>query len=655
MTAPPLHVPSPERVAQSQLTAFQRRVGVADWEALYAHSLAEPDRFWRELLDFSEVPTSGSAEPIRVGDAIETATYFPGLRLSYAETLLRGRGAVVSVTEEGDRVTLTADALDARVRRLASALLVRGVAPGDRVAAIARSDAETVVACLATAAVGAIWSSGAPDMGAEAVTQRLGPLAPKLLFAHTRYQQQGQARSVEALVQAVRAAVPSIARVITLDSPAATPDLGAGVEDIAALVEESDPLTELPRRPFDHPLFILFSSGTTGTPKCIVHGQGGTLLEHLKELRLHTDIGPRDRLAFYTSTGWMMWNWQLSALATGATLVLYDGAVSYPEPDALLSLVARERVTVFGTSPAYLRYCRDAALRAPALPDLRAILSTGSILYPEQYDWAYEHLAPVPLQSISGGTDILGCFVLGNPNLPVWRGESQCISLALDVRAMGPQGPQRPGGGELVCCAPFPSRPVGFYDDAGGARFHRAYFAENDGLWTHGDFVELTERGTARVLGRSDGVLNIQGVRIGPAEIYQALQSVPEVLHALAVDQEDPREVGGRRLVLLVVLSAGASMDRPLMHRIKRTIRDATSRFHIPRIVVPVAALPTTASGKHSERAASDALNGRPVRNRSALRNPESLDALLAEPLLQVPPASAAAGPGQPTAPDDRS
>jgi acetoacetyl-CoA synthetase len=363
----------------------------------------------------------------------------------------------------------------------------------------------------------------------------------------------------------------------------------------------------------------------------MVHGAGGTLLEHLKELRLHSGLGPADALLFQTNCAWMMWHWMVSGLAVGAEIVLFDGSVSYPTPDRLLRTADALGVTHLGSNPTYLQFLRDTGSTPSgdlAFRRLRAVLSTGSVLPDQLYDWVNTTIAHVPLQSISGGTDIIGCFVLGNPLLPVFRGESQCISLGLDVQAMTDEGPRRTGRGELVCAAPFPSRPLYFIGDTDNHRYHEAYFAQHAGLWTHGDLVELTERGTARVLGRSDGTLNVRGVRIGPAEIHSVVLGLPEVAHALAVEQQWPQEPGGSRIALLLVLKDGVLLDRPLTLRLKRELATRASANHVPGLVVQVPELPMTFSGKVSARAARDALNGVTVVNRAALRNPTVLEHL---------------------------
>jgi acetoacetyl-CoA synthetase len=652
-----LHAADAARAARSQLTAFARFLEASagrsfpDYRALHAFSLAERAAFWAALLDWSGVRCEGEKAPVVFGDAVETARFFPGLRLSWAENLLRpgdaeaeAAAALVSCDESGGRVELSRGELRRRVRAVAGALRARGIGAGDRVVAVARNNADTVVACLAATSLGAAWSSVAPDMGLQAALSRFTQLGPRALLAHQVTQVNG-ARIVPQLEQLV-SGLPTLQLVVGLDGEPESAVTGSVPRtSLEALAVEGaglpgfDPAGPWDRFPFDQPLFILFSSGTTGAPKCIIHGHGGTLIEHLKELRLHCDLGPADRLLFQTSTGWMMWNWMVSVLEAGSCLVTYDGSVSYPEPDALLRVLAREQVTAFGTSPAFLKYLADAGVApAPGSLALREMYSTGSVLYPHLHRFAKEHLADVPLQSISGGTDIVGCFVQGQPWGAVHAGESACLGLGLDVRVWTPDGVLREGRGELVCCAPFPSRPVGLFGDPDGSRFHRAYFSQHEGVWTHGDLLEVTSLGSARILGRCDGILNIRGIRIGPGEIYGVLaDAVPEVAEAMAADQEALEEPGGRRLVLLVVMKSGHKLDRALAMKVKRELRQRASAAHVPAVLLQVDELPTTFSGKRSEAALQDALSGRPVRNLAALRNPACLDAILANAALQLP------------------
>ena len=663
----PFHIPDAAAIETSQLTVFARHCATAvsrpelatSYEALHRFSVDEAAVFWRLWLEWTGIQTEGDAEPVITGDSVETASFFPRLRLSWPEALLAPLAgpdgsmedddlpAILGRSEEGRATRITRGELRRQVRRLAASLDALGVASGDRVLGVARNQPEAIVACLAATSLGASWSAVAPDMGLHACTSRAMQLQPTWLFANGEYHFQGRRLVIEDKLVGLLAALPSVKGVVALDGAVNAETLSVPVHSMAGLIESAPAEAEVarsPLRPFDHPLFVLFSSGTTGPPKCIVHGHGGTLIEHLKELRLHCDLGPGDVLYFHTTAAWMMWNWLASALATGCAIAVYDGSVTHPEQDALLTLVADLEVTHFGTSPAYLRFCDDAGLTVPRLPALKGVMSTGSILYERQYDYVREHLGTAWVQSISGGTDIVGCFVLGNPNLPVYRGDSQSVSLGYDVRVAVDGQVHRTGTGELVVVSPFPSRPVGLFGDTTGERFHAAYFSGPvAGAWVHGDFVTLTQRegGTeheggrsARILGRSDGVLNIRGVRIGPAELYSILDSLDEVVETMAIDQPWPRAIGGRRLVLLVVLHEGITLDRPLTLRMKKQLKQRGSMNHVPAVIRQVAELPRTLNGKRSERSAADTLARRPVRNLAALANPECLDVLRSDPEL---------------------
>ncbi|MBK7861273.1 MAG: acetoacetate--CoA ligase [Archangiaceae bacterium] len=647
--AAPLH--RADLAAPSQLASFARYVEqhtgvkVDGYARLHAFSVAEVERFWELFLSWSGAPVSGALHPVTTGGGVETTRFFPEVRLSWVENLL-AKGdeaaeqapALIAVDESGARRVISRAGLRRQVRAAAAALQARGLGPSDRVVAVASNTVETVVSCLAVTSLGATWSSVAPDLGLAGALARFEALEPRLLFAHRSFTSNG-VRSDTPTAELQRA-LPSLQHLVTLD--------GSDPGSLAALVREGEGLAVAddapwPRFAFDHPLFIVFSSGTTGRPKCIVHGHGGTLLEHLKEHRLHCDLGPHDRLLFQTTTGWMMWNWAVSALATGATVVLYEGSVSHPRADSLLSVAAREGVTVFGTSPAWLQYARDAELGTRTR--FRQVLSTGSVLPAPLHRWASERFAPAAVNSISGGTDILGCFVLNSPWSDVHAGESSCISLGLDVRALSQGVVQKQGDGELVCVTPFPSRPVGLFDDPGGERFHAAYFSAHPGVWNHGDLIHLSRRGSVRVRGRCDGVLNIRGVRIGPAELYEILaRRIEPVAQAMAVDEDAPDEPGERRLLLFVKLRPGHTLDPSLRRDIKLALKTDGSPNHVPAVIVQVDELPMTSNGKLSEAALQDALHGRAVRNRAALKNPGAIDRALAARRQLAPEAEPVTG-----------
>jgi acetoacetyl-CoA synthetase len=634
-----MSTPDPAAVEASQLTDFIRFCegatgrSFADQTAFHQFSVAEYRRFWSLFLSWSGLTWSGEAEPVCSGNDPEAAVFFPRLSLSYAENLLHATRydadeIALTVRRPGlAAARVTRHELAVRVAACARALATMGVEPGDRVVAIARNSAETVVASLAVTSLGATFSVASPDMGASTIVERFRQLHPSILMTVLEPSADHSAVPLSQRVKETVAGLPSLVAVVALDDGPAPAAIKIPIHRLAEFVGAAEG-TGTPSWqifPFNHPLFVLFSSGTTGRPKCIVHGAGGTLIEHVKEHRLHVDLRPGETLFFHTSAAWMMWNWQLSALASGVHVVLYDGPIMGPE--TLWELVADEQVNVFGTSPPYLRLCEEHAFRPESLPlgALRSILSTGSILADKQYDWVAGNVGPVPLQSISGGTDIVGCFVLGSPNLPVYRGEAQCRSLGLDVQALPRPGAEESPVGELVCSNPFPSRPVGLYGDTDGALFHRAYFEQNPGVWTHGDLIEFADDGAARMHGRSDGVMNVGGARIGPAEIYAVIDDFDEIQHSMAVELSPDGCQERTRIVLLVVMRDEGTLNDTLRAAIRRRLARHASAAHVPALIVEVDDLPTTHNGKRSEHAARDAVNGLSVTNGSALQNPACL------------------------------
>jgi acetoacetyl-CoA synthetase len=637
----PMWTPSPERAERSNMARFitfvrvRGAAEVRDYQSLYDWSVQHPEAFWPAVWEFCDVRADVPWERVLVdGDKMPGARWFVGSRLNFAQNLLRVRDerpALVFEGEDGRSAVWSYRVLYGQVARLARALREAGVTPGDRVAGLMPNLPETIAAMLAAASLGAIWSSCSPDFGDRAVLDRFGQIQPKVLFLADGYHYKGRAVDTLARAPAILGGLDTLQRVVVvpyLHEHPALPDRPGVVHYGEFLGANDEPALDFVQLPFDHPVYIMYSSGTTGKPKCIVHAAGGTLLQHLKELVLHTDLCPEDRMFYFTTCGWMMWNWMVSSLAVGATVVLYDGQPLHPQPARLFEFAQRHAVTVFGTSAKYLMSVEKAGVRARdshPLPALRAILSTGSPLPPESFDYVYRDLKPdLQLCSISGGTDIISCFALGNPLLPVWRGELQCRGLGMRVEIYDEQGNSVTGKrGELVCTAPFPSMPVAFWGDPDGRRYRAAYFERFAGVWTHGDYAELSEHDGLIIYGRSDAVLNPGGVRIGTAEIYSEVEKLTEVLEAIAVGQEWDHD---ERVILFVKLREGVVFDAALAERIKSVIRDNTSPRHVPAKVVHVPDIPRTINNKISELAVRAVIHDRPVKNADALANPEALE-----------------------------
>jgi acetoacetyl-CoA synthetase len=674
----PLWTPDPDRVARANLTAFIKHIqkqkptgskGVSDFHSLYRWSAERPDAFWPMVWGFcgviaDERPGRAPWDEVVIGldrmappDPKLGPRWFSGARLNFAENLLRyadDHPAIIFWNEQGRQRELSYAELGREVARVAAALERHGVRPGDRVAGFLPNLPETIIAMLATTSLGAIWSSCSPDFGVNGVLDRFGQIRPRVLFCADGYRYAGKELDSLARVREVRERIADLERVVVVPYIRQRPEISQ-IRD-AVLWNDWTGGPELPRGPaahpprghpprlealqrfdFDHPIYIMYSSGTTGLPKCMVHGAGGTLLQHLKELVLHTDLRREDRIFYFTTCGWMMWNWLVSSLAVGATVVLYDGAPLSP-PRLLWDMIERERVTVFGTSAKYLALAQKEGLEPGVSHDLtalRAILSTGSPLAAHSYDYVYQKIKrDLHLASISGGTDIISCFALGNPIGPVWRGELQIRGLGMSVDVFDPEGrPLRQAEGELVCTRPFPSMPVAFWDDLNGEKYRSAYFDHFPGVWRHGDWARLTEHNGLVILGRSDATLNPGGVRIGTAEIYRQVEQLPEVVESLVVGQEWDGDV---RIVLFVRLREGLTLDEALTERIRKRVRDHTSPHHVPRKIVQVADIPRTISGKITELAVREVIHGRPVANRDALANPGALELFRGLAELQV-------------------
>jgi len=638
--SPPIWVPRRLQRAATTLSAFtywlaendRFRSDGEDYQALWQWSVDHPAAFWDAVWKFCDVRASREPEGVLAdGRRMPGARWFPGARLNFAENLLRFRDsspALIALDESGRRRQISFGELQEHVRVFAAALRREGVQPGDRVAAFLPNCAEAVIGMLAATSLGATWSSCSPDFGLNGVLDRFGQIEPTVLIACDGYRYGGKPVDTMDRVEQIEAALPGLKRLVLVPYLESRPDLSRLRKAVFFDDYRADEPLEFAQLPFDHPLYILYSSGTTGKPKCIVHGAGGTLLQHLKEHQLHADLKTGDRLMFFTTCGWMMWNWMVSGLAVGATLVLYDGSPFHPGPEALLGIAEREQLTHFGTSPKYLS-ALDKTGWVPKehlkLEALRVMLSTGSPLAPEQFDYVYESIKrDLQLASISGGTDIISCFALGNPWSPVYRGELQGPGLGMAIDTYDEQGlPVRGQPGELVCTKPFPSMPVAFWNDPDGSRYRAAYFEKFRGVWHHGDYAEITLHGGLIISGRSDATLNPGGVRIGTAEIYRVVDALPEVIESVVVGQ---RVDNDDRVILFVRLRDGIDWSSELSAKIARAIRAELTPRHVPAKILPCPEVPRTISGKITEIAVRDLIHGRAVKNSDALANPQSLD-----------------------------
>ena len=645
----PLWAPTTSRVSNSRLTAFiddlKRQHGLSfdDYQQLHQWSIDHPALFWQQVWDFCNIHSSQNFHRVLShADAFMDATWFEGARFNFAENLLKQRSddtAIISVLENGQRTTLSFNALYDQVSVFASALRSRGVVAGDRVAGFMPNITETIVAMLATTSIGAIWTSCSPDFGSQGVLDRFGQIQPKIIIACNGYFYNGKTISSIDTLKSLVDTLEDLSTLIIV--PVIADDAYKTLSKAVTLSEfvrdETASTIPFAQLPFDHPLYIMYSSGTTGVPKCIVHSAGGTLLQHVKEHQLHVDIQQGDRFFFYSTCGWMMWNWLVSGLASGATLVLYDGSPFYPSPTALFDLIDQEAINIFGISAKFIAAVEKAGViprQTHDLCSLRTVMSTGSPLSHESFEFVYQAIsADVCLSSISGGTDILSCFVLGNNTLPVWKGEIQCLGLGMAVEFWDDDGkPVSQEKGELVCTQPFPSAPIGFWHDPDNHRYTQAYFARYPNIWAHGDYGELTQHAGVIIHGRSDAVLNPGGVRIGTAEIYRQVEKIDAVIDSVCIGQPWQNDV---RVILFVVLRDDMPLSDDLVQMIKQTIRDNTTPRHVPEKIIAVTDIPRTISGKVAELAVRNVVQGELVKNTDSLANPASLALFKALAALQ--------------------
>ena len=609
---------------------------------LYDWSVNNIPQFWENTLDYSDIIYSGTYDRVIDNLKMEPGVkWFPGISLNFAENLLKyrdGKTAIISKIENHPLRKITYNQLFIEVEKLAASLRDLGVTRGDRVAGFLPNIPEAIIAMLATASIGAIWSSSSPDFGIKSVTDRFSQIQPKIIFSASAYMYNGKSFSSIEKLQEIIKQLPTIQKVVIIDYLNTDTDYSKIPNSInyeTLLSNDPDPIC-FEQVPFDHPLYVLYTSGTTGLPKSIVHGTGGTLVQHKKEFLLHCDVDREDIVFYFTTCGWMMWNWLVSILSTGASIVLYDGSPFHPDPKAMWNMIDDLGITIFGTSAKFIDACKSNDLTPKtfaSLSTLRTILSTGSPLVDESFDYVYGHIKPsVQLGSISGGTDLISCFALASPVLPVYRGELQCRGLGMDVDAFDEDGNSvRNKKGELVCKSPFPSMPVFFWNDEDGEKYRKAYFEKYPSVWAHGDFIEINDRGGLKIFGRSDATLNPGGVRIGTAEIYRVVEAFNEVGDSLVIGQEWK---GDQRMILFLKLSDSYQINDDLIQKIKQSIRASCSPRHVPEIILPTEDIPYTISGKKVEIAVKKIIDGEDVVNRDALANPESLDLYISIPEL---------------------
>ncbi len=633
--------PSEERVRNANITRYIDYVNkiyslsIKGYEDLYQWSIGHREEFWASVWDLGKVIYSRPYETVlEDSPTMMGAKWFVGSRLNFAENLLRYRDDKVALVFKGEgleTVRMTYARLYDEVAGLARSLRDAGVSVGDRVAGYVPNMIHTVVAMLATTSIGAIWSSCSPDFGIKGVLDRFGQIEPKILFTANGYYYNGKSHDSLTRISGIIRDLPGIEKIVVIPYTKERADISS----LPNAVHYDDfistgPAPELTfeQLPFDHPLYIMYSSGTTGLPKCMVHGAGGTLIQHLKEHILNCDLTREDRIYYFTTCGWMMWNWLVSALAVGATVILYDGSPFYPDAGAVFQLAQDEGMTIFGTSARYIAAVENAGLKPRErydLSSLKAMCSTGSPLSEESFRFVYSQIKEdLNLASISGGTDLLSCFALGCPVLPVYEGELQCRGLGMNIQAFDETGKPVIGKpGELVCTSSFPSMPISFWSDADGSKYTKAYFDVYPGIWRHGDFIQISERGTVKIYGRSDATLNPSGVRIGTAEIYRQVEAMEEIDDSIVVGQSWDNDV---RVILFIKLAEGVEFTHELVARIKKNIRENTTPRHVPAKVIPVKDIPVTLNGKKVEMAVRNVIEGKPVTNKDALANPEALE-----------------------------